>query len=66
MKSSRGSPQASSSFPQRNSARRARLRNNSFPFASLLYESQYGEEERLEKVEEDAGMFFCSFICSNF
>uniref|UniRef100_A0AC35GRN9 Autophagy-related protein 13 n=2 Tax=Panagrolaimus sp. PS1159 TaxID=55785 RepID=A0AC35GRN9_9BILA len=54
MKSSRGSPQASSSFPQRNSARRARLRNNSFPFASLLYESQYGDEDRLEKVEEDA------------
>jgi len=52
-KSSNNSPQASSSFPQRNSCRRARLRNNSFPFASLLYDSQYSDDERLPKVDED-------------
>uniref|UniRef100_A0A7E4V9F6 Autophagy-related protein 13 n=1 Tax=Panagrellus redivivus TaxID=6233 RepID=A0A7E4V9F6_PANRE len=55
LKSSKSSPQASSSFPQRNS-RRARLRNNSFPFASLLYDSQYSDDERLPKVDEDADL----------
>uniref|UniRef100_A0A914C2G9 Autophagy-related protein 13 n=1 Tax=Acrobeloides nanus TaxID=290746 RepID=A0A914C2G9_9BILA len=53
------SPKGSSSFPQRSSSyRQIRVRNNSFPFASLLLESQTAESTRsqvLPRVVEDTG-----------
>lgn len=51
-------PTSSSSFPQRNSAQRLRMRNNSFPFASLLLTSQSSSDQlkTLPNVPEDAAL----------
>uniref|UniRef100_A0A914HC02 Autophagy-related protein 13 n=1 Tax=Globodera rostochiensis TaxID=31243 RepID=A0A914HC02_GLORO len=48
------SPRASNSFPQHLSAHnKVRMRNNSFPFASLLLESQSSTSQTLPKVPEN-------------
>jgi hypothetical protein len=51
------SPKSPNSFPQRSSSYNSlRLRHNSFPFASLLIESQtYEKGAQLPKVPEDPG-----------
>lgn len=53
------SPPTSSSFPQRNSLQKIRMRNNSFPFASLLLYSQSSSDQlvkTLPNVPEDAAL----------
>ncbi|KAI1731896.1 autophagy-related protein 13 like protein [Ditylenchus destructor] len=64
-RSDANSPKASNSFPQRTSSyKQVQIRNNSFPFASLLLSSQTSfdqtRSQMLPKVPEDAAVLHSS------